>query len=208
MQEVHNIATSQTGFMYDITTDKEMEVSCDFPTGADETNFQNAFISKGYELSGNTLYPIYYTTGSSSDTIALKTSDETNLGIVYADVAGTGLAVDANSTYEFEFNIIADSSGTTVGIDVACNGPAGATVNYTQGYWTSATAFTERGANTYDNNTASTASNGGSSRIFRVKGILITGIIAGTLIARAKREASGSGPNVRAGSYGRARKIS
>ena len=35
-----------------------------------------------------------------------------------------------------------------------------------------------------------------------------TGANAGTLIARAKREAVGTGPNVRAGSYGRLRQIS
>ena len=143
--------------------------------------------------------------------VALKTSDQTAIGTAYADVTGTGLAVAANTTYAFEFYIIADADATTTGIDVACNGPAGATsINYTQTVWNSAnpTAMVEKSAAAYDSDTASTVSQGTARAIYRVAGILVNGATAGTLIARTKREAVGTGPNVRAGSYGILTKLS
>jgi hypothetical protein len=141
--------------------------------------------------------------GGSGPTIAYKTADQTLIGTAFADVTSTGLAVSANKAYAFKFIIIADADATTTGIDISCNGPASPTaITYTQGYWTSATAYTERGGVAYDTNTASTASNGTARRVFVVEGVLQNGANAGTLIARAKREAVGTGPNVRAGSYG------
>lgn len=140
---------------------------------------------------------------------ALKTSDQTAIGTSYADVTGLGLPVLANTTYRFYFGLLCDADATTTGIDVACNGPASPTaVRYTQSYWTSATAVTSRGATAYDNNTASTASCGTAVRLFEVAGVLVNGANAGTLIARAKRENVGSGPNVRAGSFGQLWRLS
>lgn len=140
---------------------------------------------------------------------AYKSADQTLIGTAYADVTGTGLAVAANAAYRFQFQLIADADATTTGIDVAVNGPAGfVNIQYTQSYWTSATAFTTARASLYDNNTASVTSNGTSQAVFVVEGIFVNGATAGTLIARIKREAVGSGPNVRAGSFGRLRKLS
>lgn len=135
--------------------------------------------------------------------LAYKATDQTAIGTAFADVTGTGLAVAANKAYAFEFVLLCDADATTTGIDVACNGPASPTaITYEQVYWTSATARTERCATAYDANTASTASNGTAVKVYRVAGVLRNGNNAGTLIARAKRENVGSGPNVRAGSYG------
>lgn len=150
-------------------------------------------------------------TNAGTAVIALKTSDQTAIGTAYADVTGTGLAVAANTTYAFEFHIIADADAVTTGIDVACNGPAGATsINYTQTKVNASTGtdLITAPANAYDNDTAELKSFGTTKAIYRVKGILINGATAGTLIARAKREAVGSGPNVRAGSYGLLTKLS
>lgn len=142
--------------------------------------------------------------GSGGDTFAYKSSDQLNIGTSFADVTGTGLSVEANKAYAFEFVLLCDSDATTTGIDVSCNGPASPTgINYEVVYWTSANARTERCFTAYDGNTGSTASNGTAVKVFRVCGVLRNGANAGTLIARAKREAVGSGPNVRAGSYGR-----
>lgn len=142
--------------------------------------------------------------GAGGDTFAYKSADQTNLGTSYADVTDTGLSVEANKAYAFEFVLLCDADATTTGIDVSCNGPASpAGINYEVVYWTSATARTERCFTAYDGNTGSTASNGTAVKLFRVRGILRNGANSGTLIARAKREAVGSGPNVRAGSYGR-----
>jgi len=126
------------------------------------------------------------------------------MGTAYADVTGTGLAVLASKSYAFEFVLICDADAITTGIDVSCNGPLSPTsINYEVVYWTAATGRTERNATAYDFNTASVGSGGTARAIYRVSGILRNGPNAGTLIARAKREAVGSGPNVRAGSYGR-----
>lgn len=135
---------------------------------------------------------------------AYKSADQTLIGASFADVTSLGFPVAANTAYSFEYFIIADADATTTGIDVAVNGPSSPTaINYEQNYWTSTTVQAIAQATAYDNNTASTASNGTTQRIFRVWGILRNGANAGTLIARIKREAVGTGPNVRAGSWGR-----
>lgn len=140
---------------------------------------------------------------------AYKTLDQTDIGTAYADVNELLIPVAANTAYGFHFKLICDADATTTGIDVAVNGPNSPTlINYLQTYWTSATASTQRGATSYDANTASTASNGTAPRIFVVEGILINGANAGNLAARAKREAVGAGPHVRAGSYGQLWKLS
>lgn len=142
--------------------------------------------------------------GGGTEVFALKTSDQTAIGTSFADVTGTGLSVDVNKAYAFEFVLLCDADATTTGIDVSCNGPASpSSIHYEVVFWTSGTARTERGFTVYNGDTASTASNGTSQRVYRVCGVLRNGANAGTLIARAKREAVGTGPNVRAGSYGR-----
>lgn len=141
--------------------------------------------------------------GSSGETLVVKTADQNNIGSSFADVTELGFTVEANTNYAFAWYLICTSDAITTGIDVACNGPAAPTdLNYTQRYWTGPSAQTDRGATAYNNDTAAAASNGTDERIFVVEGILRNGANAGTLIARIKREAVGSGPNVLAGSYG------
>ena len=169
-------------------------------TLASQTDLQAALDGKA--ATAHTHVPANIT-GLVSPVIAYKSADQTNIGIAYADVTGTGFAVAANKAYAFEFVLWCTADAATTGIDVACNGPASPTaIRYEQVYWTTATARTERGAIAYDNNTASTGSQGTAARMFTVKGVLLNGANAGTLIARAKRENVGSGPNVLAGSYG------
>jgi len=138
-------------------------------------------------------------------TMLYKSSAQTAIGTAYADISSLTFSVAASKTYAFEFFIIADADATTTGIDVACNGPTigAGTINYEQTYWTAAGTFVTVQATAYDNNTASAASPGTTTRIYKVSGILVNGANAGTLAARIKREAVGSGPNVRAGSWGR-----
>lgn len=144
-----------------------------------------------------------YTAPTTAPVFAVKSSDQTLIGTAFTDVSATGLAVAANKTYWFKFLILVDADATTTGIDIAVNGPAGATrLAYKQFYYTSATASGVRGASAYDSNTANTASNGTAVRAFEVEGVLVNGANPGNLTARAKREAVGTGPNVRAGSFG------
>jgi hypothetical protein len=147
--------------------------------------------------------------GDALSTYAYKSSDQTLIGAAFADVTGTGLAVVANAAYEFEFQLIADADASTTGIDVACNGPSAPTaIHYTQEYWGAVgPSLVFRPATAYDSDTLTLTSAGTTRAIYAVRGILINGANAGTLIARIKREAVGTGPNVRAGSFGRIRRL-
>lgn len=139
---------------------------------------------------------------------AHTTADQTAIGTAYTDVTGLTFSVVANGVYEFEFQVWIDSDATTTGIDVAVNGPASPTaIVYEQRYHTALNTIVTARATAYDANTASTDSNGATARLFSVKGILRNGANAGTLALRAKREAVGTGPNVRSGSWGRITKI-
>lgn len=134
---------------------------------------------------------------------AIKTSDQLAIGTAYATVTGVDMPLVAGLSYMFEFGLICDADATTTGIDVAVTGPASPTqLHYTLESWTSATAKTFRGATGYDDNPANANSCGATARMFMIRGIIRNGANAGNLSPRAKREAVGSGPNVRAGSYG------
>jgi hypothetical protein len=134
---------------------------------------------------------------------AIKTQDQLAIGTVYATVTGLDLPLQASKAYAFEFGLVCDADAITTGIDVSVTGPASPTsLDYEVSYWTTATARTERGFTAYDGNTASTGSNGATRKIFKITGVIRNGSNAGNLSPRAKREAVGTGPNVRAGSYG------
>ena len=136
---------------------------------------------------------------------AVKTSDQLEIGTAYADVTDTGLPVVAYGVYAFDFRLILDADATTTGIYASVNGPASpASVHYTLTYWNATPATASMIATAYDTAATHVNSQGTSQAIYVVNGILRNGANAGTLIARACREAVGSGPNARAGSFGRA----
>lgn len=127
----------------------------------------------------------------------------------FADVTGLTFAILANATYEFEFvgNLTADAA--TTGIDVSVNGPASPTsLSFAIKGWTSSTGPYERVYTAYDSDTALSGSPGTAERAYSVKGVVQNGANAGTLAFRAKREAVGSGPTVKAGAWGVLRRIS
>lgn len=133
---------------------------------------------------------------------AIKTSDQLAIGTSFATVTGLDLSLVANKSYSFEFGLVCDSDATTTGIDVSITGPASPTsLDYVIESWTTATAKAFRGDAVYDSNAANTGSNGATRKLFKVSGVIRNGANAGNLSPRAKREAVGSGPNVRAGSY-------
>lgn len=134
---------------------------------------------------------------------AIKTSDQTAIGTAFATVTGLDLALQANKSYSFEFGLVCDADATTTGIDVSITGPASPTsLDYVIESWTTATAKAFRGDTVYDSNAANTGSNGATRKLFKITGVIRNGANAGNLSPRAKREAVGTGPNVRAGSYG------
>ncbi len=128
-----------------------------------------------------------------------------SLGSSFVDVPGLTFSIEANKKYAFEFQIQAYTDQTTTGIDVAVNGPASpVSIRYTQPRF-GATGVVTSVATTYDNDTASgTGPTAGTpGRVFTVSGIIENGVNAGTLAARIKREAVGTGPVVMPGSWGR-----
>jgi hypothetical protein len=141
--------------------------------------------------------------------VARKTADQTAIGTAYANVTEVGLSVTKNETYYFEFYLLCDADATTTGIDASVDGPASPTsVTYDVLLWTSTTGTVFRGGTAYNVDTTQGNSAGTAVRMYVIRGILVNGANDGTLNARVKREAVGSGPNVRKGSFGRLTKIS
>lgn len=139
----------------------------------------------------------------STTRFCLVTSDQTAIGTAFADITQLTFTVAANTSYYFKFCIIAVADATTTGIDVAVNGPASPTkIAYQNRYWNSASSLLHRGSTGYDDNNASGDSSGATQRMYEVEGVLRNGANAGSLTARIKREAVGSGPDVKAGSFG------
>lgn len=138
-------------------------------------------------------------------TKAIKTSAQTGIGTSFTDVSSLGISVVSGSWYEFTGLIVAQANSVATGIDVAVNGPAATSVCYTQHYWTSATAMTDRGATAYDNDTSSGSSQGANDRIFQVRGVVLPSA-DGTLIPRIKAETGGT-CDVQAGSCFVVRKL-
>lgn len=143
-----------------------------------------------------------------TETFVTKTADQTLIGTSYADVTELGVYLEAKGVYEFEFNVWADADVTTTGIDIAVNGPTSPdSIYYLQEYPRAATTMTYRFSSAYDFNTANTSSAGTTRALYRVSGVIRVGTTPGTLIPRIKREAVGTGPNARAGSWGRVRRL-
>lgn len=135
--------------------------------------------------------------------VVVTSADQTLIGTSYTDVTGLSFSVAANKTYFFAFHVIADADAATTGIDVAVNGPASPTrIAYSRYLARATTTLAFATATSYDHNSANTGSGGTTPTIQVCEGILVNGSNAGTLAARIKREAVGSGPNVRAGSCG------
>lgn len=131
------------------------------------------------------------------------TSDQTSTGSTYVDVTGLSFSVAANKAYAFYFMLFVDTDAGTTGADVAVNGPASPTlIRYMAQFWSAATTLASRNCSAYDTDTASPGGNGATAAPYIMQGILVNGANAGTLIARCKREAVGSGANIRAGSFG------
>lgn len=135
--------------------------------------------------------------------VIYTTSDQTLIGTSYANVTGLSFALVAGKSYRFEFRIIADADASTTGIDVAVTAPSSPTrLVYSQYYPRSTGVWQFNGATADDANTANTGSGGTTPLEYVVAGEIVVGSSSGNLTARIKREAVGTGPNVRAGSCG------
>jgi hypothetical protein len=131
------------------------------------------------------------------------TSDQTLIGTSYTDVTGLTFAVEAGKTYHFRFHVLADADAAGTGIDVAVTAPSSPTrLVYSQLLPRATSALAYNGGTSNDLNSANTGSGGTTALEYVVTGTLVNGANAGSITARIKREAVGTGPNVRAGSVG------
>ena len=119
-------------------------------------------------------------------------------GVSWVDVTGFSLPVMANTSYEFEFEIIFQTSATNRGIGFGLNGPASPTsmVIYSQ-YPVSLTTVQYRMARAY--NTIVSASNdvdlANTNMYGRCYGNFVNGANAGDLILSILGERSHSSPS-------------
>jgi hypothetical protein len=135
--------------------------------------------------------------------VVVTTGDQTLIGTSFADVTGLSFSVAASKTYMFSFFVIADADAAGTGIDLAVTAPASPTrLVYSQHLPRAATAMAFNAAVANDTNSANTGSGGTTPCIYQCEGMLVNGVNAGSIVARIKREAVGTGPNVRAGSCG------
>lgn len=125
------------------------------------------------------------------------------LGTSYVDIEGLTFSIEALKTYAFEFTIACDVDAVTTGIDIAVNGPASPTyLMYSKLKYNASAGIVEKTTSTYDDDDAPSASQGAVQRAYKLRGVIYNGVNAGTLAARIRREAVGTGPNVRIPSWG------
>lgn len=149
-----------------------------------------------------------FANGGRSAYTARLSAAVTAMGTSYADVTGLEVAIGAGETWEFEWVLLMTSDATTTGIDVSMNGPASPTsLSYVATVWTTTTATQSSLRTGYDFDSAVSASAGTANRASSVKGVIVNGANAGNIVARAKREAVGSGPDAGIGSYVVARRL-
>lgn len=128
-------------------------------------------------------------------------ADVTNSTTTLSSVTGLAVALDANSTYKVEAQVMFQTAATTTGIRLTQAVPTGATVVAQWNTPTSLTASTlanQRAANTGAASTAIDAAN--SNTLATGSLLLITGASAGTLQIRFASEVSASNAVVKAGS--------
>jgi hypothetical protein len=128
-------------------------------------------------------------------------ADVTNSTTTLANVIGLAIALDANSTYAIDAQVMFQTAATTTGIRLTQAVPTGATIVAQWNTPTSLTARTlanQRAANT---GAASTAIDSANSNTLATGSLLvITGATAGTLQIRFASEVSASNAIVKAGS--------
>lgn len=191
------IANTSTFTSVDLTATKAITATVQWGTA----DTDNTITCRSFRVFVTPIQPV--NTAFNPPTTVVTSSDQLLIGTSFADITGLSFAVAANKTYHFKFVILCDADATTTGIDVAVNGPASPTfICSTSLVPNSDTAPVTRWAGAYDADTALTGSNGTSTRACIIEGVLVNGANPGNLVARIKREAVGSGPNVRAGSCG------
>jgi hypothetical protein len=130
-----------------------------------------------------------------------QTADVTNSTTILANITGLAIALEANSTYAIDAQVMFQTAATTTGIRLTQAIPTGATMVAQWNTPTSLTASTlanQRAANT---GAASTAIDSANANTLAIGSLLvITGATAGNLQLRFASEVSASNAVVKIGS--------
>ena len=120
----------------------------------------------------------------------ITTSTTTNATTSFADVTGASFPMMANTIYQFQFDIIWQSSTSGVGIGFGVNGPASPNfVLVRTEIPTSLSAVTHGMQRAYDTGTATTAVDATNVNCYaKCYGFVSNGANAGNLVLRIKAE--------------------
>lgn len=133
------------------------------------------------------------------------TVDRTVVSTTPVDATGLSFAVAANTNYFFEFQIIYQSDTATVGVGMAVNGPA-SPISITYNVVIAASTTTHiinhiRAYDTYAQTTLAIDTINADTPAF-IRGILLNGANAGTLVVRFRLETGTTVVTIKAGSFG------
>lgn len=139
----------------------------------------------------------------------ITTSQSNSTSTNFADVTGMGMPMMANTIYQFQFDIIYQSTNTNTGIGFGVNGPAGPIyVIVRTEIPPSLTVVTQGLQRAYDTGTASATTDAANVNTYaKCYGYVSNGNTAGNLILRFKSE-SGNQVSVMPNTIGKMWRIS
>lgn len=133
----------------------------------------------------------------------VKSADQANSTVNFADVSDLTFAVLANTTYVFRFVVFYTTAATTTALQLGVNGPASpAFLRYSVLTLTGATAVHNALQTAYDANTNPATGGGSTPLVAIVEGVITTGAAAGTVALRMRSEVNASAVTVLRGSHG------
>ena len=132
-----------------------------------------------------------------------KSAAQSNNTISGVDITELTVPIAANQILHFHAYLICSAVTIQTGIRHAINGPAigAGQINATLVSWPSVSAISTLGLNAYEVYSSNTASNGLTSRIFEIFGIIENGANAGTFALRFRSEVAGNDVTVHKGSW-------
>lgn len=137
----------------------------------------------------------------------VSSSDVTTTGQTLVDIAGLTLALEANSTYEFEAVLSTLTSAVTTGVRYAVQySAAGATIEAGITGSSSATVTKTERINAFNTQTGVYMTVSGQTGQMLIKGIVVVGANAGNLTIRHLKVTSGTS-TIRINSFLKATKI-
>jgi hypothetical protein len=134
--------------------------------------------------------------------ILAKTADQSQGAFAGVDIADLTVPLAANEVIHFHAHLIASASATSIGIQLAINGPASPVeVDATILGWTTGAASLMTGVNAFESYQTNSTSAGAMRRVFEIKGRVICGGTAGTFALRFKPDQVPGSVKIHRGSW-------